>query len=378
MIKLLRITLGILIMPCYFLITYIRNKFFDKGIISSKTFNIPIICIGNLSMGGTGKTPLTEYLIRLLLDEHKIAVISRGYGRKTSHTFIAQHTDTATTIGDEPAQYMEKFCAVDNFSLVLANKRAEGIELLIERGNKEGDRNLSTISEEVILLDDAYQHRYVKTGLNILLSDYNKPFFSDYLFPCGDLRESRTGGKRAEILVFTKCSPKLRELDAKHYIQKSRKYIRANTDIFFTSINYAKFVICFNKNIDISSIGSTKNIILLTSIANAKPLLNYLKDENYKVLKHIEFADHYSYTQADILKIKSIYDKYAYNLDEKPILLTTQKDYMRLKGMSELLEKSFLNLAYVPIKVNILFDRKEEFNNCIKKYLEHHKSPIER
>jgi len=184
------------IMPIYYLVTWLRNVLYDKGIKSSKSYDLPIICIGNLSTGGTGKTPMVEYLIGLLKDEKNVATLSRGYGRKTTGFLLADEEATVESIGDEPYQFYYKF-----------NK---SIQVAVDENRQNGIETLTHIKlkPEVIILDDAFQHRKVKAGLNILLTTYNKPFYNAVVLPTGDLREPRTGAKRAQIIVVTKC-PKL-------------------------------------------------------------------------------------------------------------------------------------------------------------------------
>ena len=216
------------IVPIYYLVTWLRNKFYDTGIMSSKSYNIPVICVGNLSTGGTGKTPMIEYLIRLLKDEKPLATLSRGYKRKTKGFVLADENATADSIGDEPFQFFRKF---EHIQVAVDGDRQNGIKQLITSENKP----------KVILLDDAYQHRKVKAGFNILLTAYNNLYFEDIVLPTGNLREPRSGAKRADIIVVTKCNKDLADTEKSAIANKLK--LNKNQKLFFSYIDYAKKVI---------------------------------------------------------------------------------------------------------------------------------------
>ncbi|XMO87248.1 tetraacyldisaccharide 4'-kinase [Algibacter sp. AS12] len=322
------------VIPIYFMVTWLRNKLYDLGIKKSKSYKLPIICVGNLSAGGTGKTPMIEYLIRLLKDDFKVATLSRGYKRKTEGFQLANITATADTIGDEPFQFYTKF--KDSILVAVDADRQHGIEIL---QNEKPD---------VILLDDAYQHRKVSAGFNVLLSTYANPFFKDIVLPTGNLREPRGGSKRADVIIVTKCPKGLNSSEKSNIVKRISP--ETHQHVFFSTIDYAKSVIAAGKTEYIENLAP---FTLVTGIANAKPLLNYLNEKNLK-FEHLNFKDHYNFTLNDIE-----------NLAQKEVIVTTEKDYMRLKQYDSLKEKLF----YLPIAVNI--DDADKLNTLIKAFVKH-------
>ena len=327
--KLLRKILFPLV-PIYFLATWLRNKLFDLGVKKSISFNLPIICVGNLSVGGTGKSPMVEYLINLLKDNYRVATLSRGYKRKTEGFQIANDTSSAQSIGDEPFQFYTKF--KNEIVVAVDSDRRNGIENL---------KNLEN-SPELILLDDAFQHRKVKAGFNILLTTFDNPYFKDIVLPTGNLREPIGGAKRANIIVVTKCPKELNEIEKQAIIKNINP--KEYQHVFFSSISYSNSVISFNasKNID-----DLKYFSLVTGIANASPLVDFLKDKNLK-FDHLNFKDHHEFTLKDIE-----------NLNKKELIVTTEKDFMRLKQYDSLKDKLF----YLPIEVCI--DNDLKFNKLV-------------
>jgi tetraacyldisaccharide 4'-kinase len=215
--------------PVYYAVTWTRNKLYDFGIKTSKSYNIPIICVGNLSVGGTGKTPMIEYLIRLLKDNHKVATLSRGYKRKTSGFQIANKDSSAETLGDEPFQFCKKF--KNEIIVAVDTNRQNGIESI----------QTCDDSVDVVLLDDAFQHRKVKAGLNILLTTYNNLYVDDLVLPTGNLREPKSGAERANIIIVTKCPETLSDKQKGEIIQKLNT--KAEQKVFFSSIKYSDFII---------------------------------------------------------------------------------------------------------------------------------------
>ena len=322
----------------YDAVTSIRNLFFNLGIFKQTNFKIPVIVVGNLSVGGTGKTPQIEYLIRLLKDGFKTAVLSRGYKRKTEGYVLLNDTHSAEDVGDEPLQYFKKF---NNIDVVVDANRVEGISKLI------ADK-----SPEVILLDDAYQHRKVKGSFYILLTKHDDLFTDDFLLPTGNLRESRSGAKRADVILVTKCPADLTEVSKNKITEKLKKY---NTDVFFTTISYDEST-SGNKSVLVDNLKNFE-VLLITGIANPSPLLSFLNDKNVN-FKHLKFPDHHHFTDKEIATIKK---EYADLKSSKKLILTTEKDYVRL-------ETSIEELSFLGIQTSFLAEQKA-FNSIIKNHI---------
>ncbi len=319
----------------YDFVTTIRNSFFDIGIFKQTSFQIPIIVVGNLSVGGTGKTPQIEYLIRLLKGTYKVAVLSRGYKRKTNGYVLLNDTHTALHVGDEPLQYFKKF---SNINVAVDENRVEGITNLIAQK-----------SPEVILLDDAYQHRKIKGSFYILLTKYDDLFVDDYLLPTGNLRESSKGAKRADIIVITKCPI---NLNTKNQQKIKRRFQKYKQEIFFTSIAYgaiksAKNTLSFNEI-------KKHEIVLVTGIANPNSLLTYLNTQNIN-FQHLKYKDHHHFSSKEIVEIQQVFDAIK---TEKKLLITTEKDYVRLKEFIN-------NLYFIEIETIFLNNQNEVFNQQI-------------
>lgn len=308
------------IVPIYFLVTWTRNKLYDLNLIKSTSYSFPVICVGNLSVGGTGKSPMIEYLIRLLKDDYKLATLSRGYKRESQGFQLANVQDSAKTLGDEPFQFYNKF-GKDVLVAVAAN-RVAGIEQLRALNSKP----------EVILLDDAFQHRKVQAGFNILLTSYNQLYSKDIVLPTGDLREPKSGARRAHIIIVTKCPETLTKLE-KEQIKNSLQPL-AYQLVFFSSINYSKLVFSAEKSMALKDL---KAFTLVTGIANPNPLLEFLK-KNHLEFHHLKFQDHHHFTEKEIAQLAAL-----------DCILTTEKDYMRLKDQVTLKDKLF----YLPIEVSL-------------------------
>lgn len=300
----------------YWIVTWMRNYFYDKQIFKSKSFDLPIIAVGNLSVGGTGKTPQIEYLIRLLQDNFKVATLSRGYKRVTNGFFLANKTTTVKEIGDEPFQFFTKFPKI---KVAVDANRINGITQLLKLENKP----------EVILLDDAFQHRKVKAGFYILLTTYSELFCDDFILPFGNLREPSSGKKRANMIIVTKCPSDISELA----MSEVKKKLDVNVPVFFSKIEYDELVYSEIKPIKTAEIKLTEKTII-TGIAKPFPFISHLKKENDLVL---EFSDHHNFTKKEIDNIKE--------LANNKTIITTEKDFMRLKGS---LSKE--QLFYLPIK----------------------------
>lgn len=300
----------------YGLITSLRNYLYDIGVFKSYSFDIPVIAVGNLSVGGTGKTPQIEYLIRLLSTTYKVATLSRGYKRKSKGFILANATSNADILGDEPFQYYSKF---------------KDIIVAVDADRKNGIENLMRLKDkpEVILLDDAYQHRRVKAGFYILLTSYDDLYCDDFLLPTGNLRENKSRAKRANVIVVTKCSPTISDDEQ----LKIKERIGLNIPIYFSSIDYDSSVYNQNQSLEVLDINN-KSKILLAGIAKPEPFFNYLRAENDELLA---FPDHHHFSESDILIIK--------NKAKDKIIITTEKDFVRLK--TEILAEQ---LYYLPIK----------------------------
>ena len=318
-------------------VTRIRNTMYDWGLLSSQKFDIPVIAVGNLSVGGTGKTPQIEYLIRLLKSK-SVATLSRGYKRKTSGFILVNDRHTSEDVGDEPLQYHKKF---SNISVAVDADRAHGIQELQRR-----------INPEVILLDDAFQHRKVEAGLYILLTKYDDLFSTDFLLPTGNLREGRRGARRADIIIVTKCPQQLSSTEKKKI--KNTLCKSSSQSIFFTSIFY-RDQIRGSQEISLSEL-KRYEICLVTGIANPKPLLNFLNEHAIKVV-HLNFPDHHEFTQQEISHINQQFNQLS---SSKKLLLTTEKDYMRLST-------KIAKLNYIEIE-SVFLSKESEFNQQILNY----------
>jgi tetraacyldisaccharide 4'-kinase len=319
----------------YGLITSIRNFLFDKGIFKSYSFGLPVIAVGNLSVGGTGKTPLIEYLIRLLSPEYQVATLSRGYKRKSEGFVLADENSDAALLGDEPFQFYKKF---PNINVAVDADRRNGIERLLE-----------ITRPEIILLDDAYQHRKVRAGFYILLTAYGDLYVNDFILPAGNLREGRSGAERAGIIVVTKCPP---NLSAKEQYDIKRKLkIDLDQKLCFTTIAYDTFVFSEESQLAVSEIKDVDKL-LLAGIAKPEPFFAYLQSDNDVVMT---FPDHHHFTEKDIAEIK--------NKAQDKKIITTEKDFVRLKGK---LPDS--QLFYLPIKSDFISGG-DDFDKTILNYV---------
>lgn len=304
----------------YGFITSIRNFLFDKRFFKSYSFHIPVIAVGNLSVGGTGKTPQIEYLIRLLSEKYKVAVLSRGYKRSTEGFILADDKATASSIGDEPFQFYSKF---PNIQVAVDANRKNGIEKLVLLQDKP----------DIILLDDAFQHRKVKAGFYILLTAYDDLFCNDFILPFGNLREPSSGKKRADMIIVTKCPEDLSELAQ----QKIREKLKVKQQVFFTTIQYDDFIFGNDSQLLVSEIQSESKV-LVAGIAKPKLFFDFLKNEKDETFV---FPDHHHFSKQDCEQILA-----QANGRE---IVTTEKDFVRLNG---LLPKS--QLFYLPIKSKFL------------------------
>lgn len=337
----------------YGLIMLIRNKLFDWHLLPSESFPLPIISVGNLSMGGTGKTPYIEYLIRLLQSEFKIAVLSRGYGRKTKGYILAENSMDATVIGDEVKQLKNKF---SDIIVAVSENRREGISTLMT--------NHPEI--EIILLDDAFQHRYVKPGISILLSDYSQLYINDFVVPTGFLREFISGANRANIICITKSPKVLSPIVSKDI--ESKLKLKISQNLYFSYIKFEKLIpLCKDTKIEMPK--KVYAILLFAGIVNTYPLEEHLKSD-CEELTVLQYKDHYQYTLEDIENIvKKFKDLYSVN----KIIVTTEKDAKRLDCdiFRDILKT--VPIYYVPIQIELHNKYKQDFDNQIINYVRKNK-----
>ncbi len=343
----------------YGMAVYLRNWLYDFGILKSKEFDVPVISIGNITVGGTGKTPHVEYLVKLLHEKFKVATLSRGYKRKTKGFRFVEANSTALEVGDEPLQIKNKFQGI---TVSVCEDRVEGVEKLLDVKNE--------IIPDVVLLDDAFQHRKITAGVNILLIDYNRQIKEDSLLPVGRLRESVAQIRRANVIVFTKCPDKITPIMRRILMNDVR--LKPYQELFFTSLNYQKLKPVFSSEklgVDFYEKGAY-SLLVVTGIATPKPVYNYLKQFSKKI-EILAFPDHYYFSKQDISKVMN---KFELIDSEDKIIITTEKDAMRFKDLKSL-EIEFKNaLYYLPVGVKFLYDEGKAFNKKIFNYVGENKS----
>lgn len=329
-----------------------RNLMFDIGILKSRRYDIPIISVGNITVGGSGKTPHVEYLISLLEKRAKVAVLSQGYKRKSRGYVLATEDTAMRDIGDEPYQMKKKF---GNIHIAVDKDRRHGIERLTS------DRE--TKDTEVILLDDAYQHRYVKAGISILLVDYHRLIIYDRLLPAGRLREPQSGKSRADIVIVTKCPKDLKPMEYR-VLQRAME-LYPYQKLFFTSIEYCGLKALFgNREMALSEIRKDTNILLLTGIASPQQIVMDIKPYS-KNIHPMTFADHHQFTAEDIKEINRRFN----SLPQPRMIVTTEKDGARLEDADGLEKETKDNIFVLPIRVRFMSDGEKTFNNKIISYV---------
>ena len=316
-------------------VTDIRNKLYDCNFLKSEKINVPVISVGNLSTGGTGKTPMVDFIIYNLKRDYNISVLSRGYNRKSKGFIEIKNSDNPSLVGDEPFLIKSNHSEVPVFA---CEDRVEGAKKIISENNTN-----------LILLDDAFQHRKISRNLDIVLTDYNNLFYKDYLLPYGNLRESRNNINRADVIIVTKCPLDFNKADAIKI--KNQINPKKTQSLFFSQIKYSEILFGF-KELSFKSITNSK-LTLVTGIANSQPLKEYLKKNNVN-FDHFDYPDHYNYSRKDVNKILAT--------TKNNIILTTKKDYYKLSQFK------IDNLLYIDIKVEFL-DGKQEFLSTIKEVL---------
>jgi tetraacyldisaccharide 4'-kinase len=342
----------------YGLVVYIRNLLFDYQVIKSVEFDLPVICIGNITAGGTGKTPHIEYLIRLLKYEFNIACLSRGYKRKTRQYILANPGSTAEEIGDEARQIKKKF---PDIHVAVDRNRVNGITRLMQ-----DVRDL-----DVVLLDDAYQHRFVKPGLSILLIDYNRPSGKDYLLPAGMLREQPSGEKRADIILVTKCPEKMKPIDRRLIVKDIQ--LTPFQHLFFTCMKPEFPRPVFKSVQKVLTRQEIKNmkphILMIAGIANPRSFKKFVR--NYSTLiTELIYPDHYTYADIDMDLIISKFN--AIESTQK-IIFTTEKDAMRLEKFPDIDVKIKERMYFIPVTISFLNEDTENFNQHILNYVRNNK-----
>lgn len=335
----------------YGVVTFVRNRLYDVGILKSYSPQKHTICVGNLSVGGSGKTPHVSYLVQLLKDEFKLATLSRGYKRKTTGFIQATANSTSREIGDEPLLYKTKFPFLNVF---VEGNRVKGVKKINEL---EPDTN-------VILLDDAFQHRAIKCGLNIVVSEYDNLYFEDYLMPAGRLRESKSGITRADIIIISKTPEKTTAVDIRNVLKDIKPL--AHQQVFFSYLKYGELYSISNTNETISTLNDLFRfrLIVFTGIGNPNPMLTYLREYSAGV-SHLPFPDHHEYTVIDMNNIQKYYESFE---GGNKLIVTTEKDLMRLKESDIWPIAERMNIFVLPVEVTFK-DKTEEFNKTILKYV---------
>ncbi|MGJ8732605.1 MAG: tetraacyldisaccharide 4'-kinase [Cellulophaga sp.] len=314
----------------YALVVYLRNYLFKIGVLSSTSFKITTICVGNLSAGGTGKTPMIELLISGLEQQYKIAVLSRGYGRKSKGLLLANINTTVEELGDEPYQIYKKYPAI---TMVVDGNRRRGITAIEQE-----------VKPDVILLDDAYQHRKVKPTFNILLTAYSNLYVDDWYLPTGNLRDAKNQAKRANVIIVTKCPESINEVERSKIEVKLKP--SKNQRLIFASLTYNLELKGYKTPLFLSSLKG-KKVTLVTGIANPDPLIAFLKEQNI-VFEHLAYNDHHFFTEAEIKTFAA-----------KEFVLTTEKDFVRLKGKVS-------NLCYIEVQHKLLNNENETLLTAIR------------
>ncbi|MBQ3657236.1 MAG: tetraacyldisaccharide 4'-kinase [Bacteroidales bacterium] len=340
----------------YYLITSVRNFFYDSKVIKSHEFFAPVISVGNITVGGTGKTPHTEYIVNLLKDDFTVTVLSRGYKRKTTGYVDATKDSTVAEIGDEPKQMVKKFSG--QAFVAVCESRVHGILKILKK----------RLDNQIIVLDDAYQHRAVTPLVSILLVDYNRPVYEDHLLPYGRLRESSKGTSRAHIIIVTKCPDEIKPIE-KNIIAKNMNRLPFQS-VYFTNFKYSAPKKVFSEAEDTCEITKDTEILLITGIANTKVLENYVKKNLSEKITQLKFSDHHNFKAKDIQKIVSTFS----TLSSKKVILTTEKDAVRLEEIA-FAEEIKKKMYYLPIEVNFLSDEDaQKFNQQILKYVTENKA----
>jgi len=346
------ILLKILLFPfslIYGFFSILNNMFYDTGILASIKFTLPTINIGNLTVGGTGKTPHIEYLINLLNPFINLAVLSRGYKRKTRGFRMVKSDDIVQSVGDEPLLFKKKYPELNVF---VSENRVEGVSQLV----------MEKPDIQTVLLDDAFQHRAINPALNILLTEYEYPFFNDFYLPTGRLREWRSGYKRANVIIVSKCPQEISEGDKVEFVQKLK--LTPKQKVFFSYYKYFEPYYLYDTSKRVK-LNSDISVLLISALASTSYLNTYL-EQKVGDFHSIEFTDHHEFSFDEMENFKKIFE----SLDTKnKVILTTEKDAMRLNEHREFILKNNLPIFVLPVAVDFLFNEKSEFDETIKSFL---------
>ncbi len=334
------------------MITGLRNELFNLRLLASKEFDLPIISIGNITVGGTGKTPHTEYIAELLKSKFKVAILSRGYKRKTRGFYLVETTSTVREVGDEPLQIKLKFS--ESIVAVDAN-RVMGINRLIALPKPPG----------VILLDDAFQHQYVSPGINILLTDYNRLITKDSLLPYGRLRESASNKSRATIIIVTKCPAEIKPIEERIIIKELD--IRPYQNLYFSRIVYGDLLPVFREEAARPTLELVEGItvLMVTGIVNPSPLKNYIMQRSHDI-HEMSFPDHHLFTSKDMDRIRAKFDSFA---NRNKIIITTEKDMVRFRDLQSVPDLIRQSSYFIPVCIRFLNNAGKEFDRKILSYV---------
>jgi tetraacyldisaccharide 4'-kinase len=345
----------ILLLPfafIYGMMVWIRNQLYDRRIIKSASFGLPVICVGNLSVGGTGKSPMVEYLVLNLKNRFRVATLSRGYKRKTRGYALASEQTTAIDIGDEPMQFFKKFPDVP---IAVGEERIVAIPQLLHDHPET----------EVVILDDAFQHRAIEPGFNILLTDYGNLFTRDFYLPTGDLRDSRSSYKRADVIIVTKCRHGLSEEEKQELTEEINPL--PHQHLFFSTVVYGTAYHITKRSF--TYIDEETEVLLVTGIANPRPLKKYLEDRIHTYYM-LHYGDHHIFSIDDWKEIRKRFDNIQ---TSKKMILTTEKDAMRLQKFAQ--EIDGMPFYVIPIEHQFLFNGANHFNEVVVNFIENFKKP---
>jgi len=341
----------------YGMLTGLRNELFSLKILSSREFDIPVISIGNIAVGGTGKTPHTEYIAELLKSNFKVATLSRGYKRKTRGFYIVEQTSKVSQVGDEPLQIKLKY---NDLTVAVDANRVRGIKNLMEL----------PLKPDVILLDDAFQHQYVTPGINILLTDYNHLITKDSLLPFGRLRESASNKSRASIIIVTKCPAELKPIDER--IITNELNIRPYQNLYFSRIDYGSLMPVFPADVSLKSVKLVEglSVLMISGIADPSQFKEYLRHGTHDI-QEIIFSDHHQYIEKDLDRIVTKFDSIPAG---RKIIVTTEKDMVRFRDLDAVPEVIRKNMYYIPLKISFLNSAGKDFDRKIVNYVRENKS----
>lgn len=352
--------LRLLLLPfsyLYGLVVWLRNRLYDRGLLSQTSFDLPVLVVGNLEVGGTGKSPMIEYLIRLLRNKYKLAILSRGYGRKIPGYRVVSDSSSADQSGDEPLQFKQKFL---DLTVAVSERRVTGVRELKD-------------THDAILLDDAFQHRALKPGFSMLLFDYNRIHQPRFFLPAGDYRDDFAERRRADILVVTKCPPNLSEESKAQIV--TRLFVKGkSTPVLFASTKYGSLQPVYPRQLMLAgdtaenAISFDKNIhvLVITGIARPKPFIEYIESQTRQV-EHIAFKDHHRFTARDLKQIENAFDRIP---GQNKLMITTEKDMMRLTQGEFKEQTQAWPLYYIPIELIFIGQDGEAFDQRVLSFFE--------